>query len=349
MHDVITIGTATVDAFIHAPFLKAAARPTRAAKGASDAGKANCFPSGAKIEIGEPFMAVGGGAFNSAVTFARSELSTAALIKVGGDLFGSFIIQHAHNENVSPISLWDSSKSTGLSFVLLNKEGERTIMVHRGCSGDMKKEDIPFGKLQARWAYVAPGSMPLATVRAIADYCYERSIAVAINPSRDLIDLGIQKLRPILAKTRVVIMNREEASALTGVAYSKKHAIFAELDRHVLGIAVMTDGINGALVSDGRYIFESGSFREKIVTDKTGAGDAFGSGFVTGLIETGEEGGKNACNPESIAYALKRGAANATSVIEHLGATAGILRKKDFCSQRRWNALEATYYPLKKK
>ena len=50
--------------------------------------------------------------------------------------------------------------------------------------------------------------------------------------------------------------------------------------------------------------------------DRTGAGDAFGSGFVAKIIE---EAG--------LTEALTFGSANSTSVVQQIGAKTGILRK----------------------
>ena len=66
----------------------------------------------------------------------------------------------------------------------------------------------------------------------------------------------------------------------------------------------------------------------------TGAGDAFGSGFVAGLMA------KNDIN-----FALRLAAANATSVVEHIGAQEGILTKSDF-SKPRFKYLDLDVEPL---
>jgi sugar/nucleoside kinase (ribokinase family) len=52
--------------------------------------------------------------------------------------------------------------------------------------------------------------------------------------------------------------------------------------------------------------------------ERTGAGDAFGSGFVSGMILEND-----------IEYAIQLGSANATSVIQEIGAKNGLLQKDD--------------------
>ena len=104
----------------------------------------------------------------------------------------------------------------------------------------------------------------------------------------------------------------------------------------------MTDGERGATVSDGANIFDVGVFPKVRVADLTGAGDAFGSGFVAGLMESREKCEKNLCRLENISYALRRAMANATAAIEEIGSAKGILSLKEFKNNPRWRRLRVT-------
>ena len=90
----------------------------------------------------------------------------------------------------------------------------------------------------------------------------------------------------------------------------------------------MTDGPRGAWVSDGNRLYTAGIFPDKNLVSRTGAGDAFGSGFVAGLIQK-----------EDIAYAIRLASANATAVTEHLGAHTGALTHTQFEKEVRWKKL----------
>ena len=96
---------------------------------------------------------------------------------------------------------------------------------------------------------------------------------------------------------------------------------------------MITDGPKGAYASDGKTVWFLDIFEGPVV-ERTGTGDAFGSGFVAGLIEKND-----------ISYALRFATANATSVVEHIGAQAGILKKKDF-QNKRWGYLDLDVEPL---
>lgn len=305
MLDVISIGTATADIFIKSP----------------DLGR---LRGGAKIETDSPCVTVGGGAYNSAVTFSKKGLVTGLFSKIGDDIFGQLVRNAAAHSSIRPFFLDGKRGQTGVSFILLSQNGERTILVYRGVSGDFSKSEVlPVPK--AKWAYIHPGSMSLAVLLSLIGKLQKNGTRIAINPSLHMLSYGISRIRPILNKSNVVILNREEASALTGVPFSRRGEIFKKLDADVLGIAIMTDGKNGSAVSDGKTIISSPAFRVKKVIDMTGAGDAFGSAFVAALIEKGETCGKNKCDANTLAYALREGSKNAALVIQHIGATEGLL------------------------
>ncbi|MCX6702600.1 MAG: carbohydrate kinase family protein [Candidatus Wolfebacteria bacterium] len=351
MFDIITIGTATKDVFLRSPFFKILKDPEHLKKIGFPSGEAQCFALGGKVEVDEPVFMTGGGATNTAVTFSRQGFKTAALIKIGEDDSGEEILSELEKEGIKIFAVKDKKIPTGYDTILLSSGGERTILVYRGAGDSWDIKDIPLRKLKARWAYIVPGNIPFDVVEYLIGYLSERGVSIAINPSKKLIQKGLSGLKNILSKSQVVILNREEASYLTGADYGDKKKIFSVLDEAVKGIIVMTDGANGLEISDGFKIYEAGIFKEREVVDRTGAGDAFGSGFVAGLIKRlkdckisklqNSDGGKSAiCGQQlAIEYAIRLGSANATSVIEKIGAKPGILTKTEFEEDERWKNL----------
>lgn len=334
MYDIITIGTATQDVFLRSKAVKHLKNSKHLKKLGFKTGEAECFALGSKIELDDFNLTFGGGANNSAITFARQGFKTAALVKIGSDTIGENIIKNLKNEGVTPFAIEDKKRKSAYSTVLLLPTGERTILVYRGAAEGLIKREIPIRKLKARWAYISPGTIPLATMKWLTTSLKRSGTSIAMNPSKYYLKMGAGKLQPVMKNLDVVLVNREEASYLTGVSYQKEKAIFRKLDKMVEGIAVMTDGPKGALVSDGRYIYRAGIYKEKKTVDRTGAGDAFGSGFVAGLMRKND-----------VTYALKLASANATSVVEQIGAQAGVLTANDF-KQKRFKYLDLDIEPL---
>jgi sugar/nucleoside kinase (ribokinase family) len=81
-------------------------------------------------------------------------------------------------------------------------------------------------------------------------------------------------------------------------------------------VVIVSDGPNGAVTTDGTTIIESGLYEDAPIVDRTGCGDAFGSGFLS-------QWAQGRTLRESVVFA----SANSTSVVGQIGAKAGILRK----------------------
>ena len=351
MYDVITVGTATYDVFLKSSLFRVVRDPHFNKSTGFPTGEAECFSLGSKLEIEEPHFSMGGGAVNSAVTFARQKFSTALLIRIGEDSTGEEILSSLKIEGVKVLDIKDKEVGTGYSTILLAPSGERTVLVYRGASSLFKVKEINLEKLKAGCFYIVPGNIELPIIKKIIDEAKLQRALVAVNPSKSYLEMGLSKLRSLFSKVDLVMVNREEAAYLTGVDFGDDVGIFKKLDELVTGIAVMTDGSRGVLVSDGEKIYKAGIFKEKEIADRTGAGDAFGSGFVAGLLEKLKVnplayGEKLKVKEDDIKYAIRLGSANATSNVELIGAIDGILTKKQFEEDERWRSLEISVSKL---
>lgn len=325
MFDVITIGSATQDVFLRSDSIKVLNDPKHLKKLGFIEGKAECFALGSKISLQKPVFSVGGGATNAAVTFKRQGLKTGTVISLGKDIGAQLILDKLEEDKIKAFVQSNKKLSTAYSTVLLTKSGERTALVYRGASDEL--DDKKFVFKRARWVYITPGEIKFAVINRIIDQYKKKKTKIAINPSRHYLKMDKRKLNGLFKKVDVVILNRIEASILTGKDISDEKGIFKAFDKAIGGLAVMTDGNKGVSVSDGETIYKAGIFKEKVSADRTGAGDAFGSGLISALIQK-----------KSLEEAIRVGSANATSVIEHVGAKKGVLHKKDL-SVARWRKL----------
>lgn len=179
MYDIITFGSATKDIFIK----------TRNPKIVKDkksfiTGKGVCFSLGSKVDIKEIMFASGGGGTNTAVTFTNQGFRAAYCGAVGNDLAGQEIINEMANHGVdTQLIIKSKKKPTNHSIVFSGIDSDRTILVYRGASEELKKEDIPWQKLQAKWFYIAPLSGELCNVFGdLIDFAVENKIRIALNP-----------------------------------------------------------------------------------------------------------------------------------------------------------------------
>lgn len=324
MYDVVTFGSATRDNFL---FLKRLnARKSRR----FIAGQAYCFPAGAKIEVDRFVFSTGGGGTNTAVTFANQGLKAVYCGMIGKDIGGKLIVDELEKWGVgTELIKFSKNKQTDYSFIITAPIVDRTVLVHHGASSSFSFKDIPLNKAsQAKWWYIAPLSGKLCQEsEKLVDFAKSKGIKVAINPGS--CQLSKEKMmKRILRVADIVILNREEAALLTKIPYRKEKEIFRVLDELVDGIAIMTKGPKGVVVSDGEYLYSANSLPTKVV-DSTGAGDAFASGFVSGFIRT-----------NNITYSIQLGIANAVYCIKEIGAKNGLLKKG-----QRWPKVKVKRQP----
>ncbi len=324
MFDVITIGTATRDIFLGSSLFKVLNDPKHLANIGLESGEAQCFALGSKVKVETFASATGGDSANAAVTFARQGLKTAMVARVGDDEAGNSILKELKEEKITILNTHHNGE-TDYSTILMAPGGERTILVHRGTQ--FSRKDIPFTKLKAKWAYIAPANISPAIMRDIFATLKKNKVRIAINPSRYYIEKATKDLKAFMLEADIVIMNREECAELTGIPQAKEKLLFKKFLDMVKGIGIVTDGPRGALASFGQNVYRCGTFKESGPVYRTGAGDAFGSGFLAGFIRTND-----------IGHSLRLAAANSTSVIEQIGAQKGILTKKKF-DDKRWKFL----------
>jgi ribokinase len=333
MRDVTTIGSATADVFmeISLPLIDYPGTPL---------GKAIALPFGEKFSADSMTMTTGGNAMNAAVTFRRQGLRVAPCIKVGDDPFGASIIDRLRSEGIERSFVFaDGENNTSYSSIFL-KKGERSIVNHKGAGEGLVDEDLPLRKMRAHWWYISLPGKSISLLPSLLSYAADNDIRVAFNPSGWHIDRAKAQLLKAVKKVDFLVLNEGEAAELVGIPFSREKEVFRALDDMTPGVVAVTSGSRGAVVSDGSYIYRSGIFKEKKMADRTGAGDAFGSGFVAGLIRSGEECERGDIDPKNIEYAIRLGTANAASVVEEVGASEGALTKRDFDKERRWSRLK---------
>ena len=300
MYDVLTIGSATIDVF--------ARTKSELVTIKTDKGEETliAYPSGTKILITDLDFHTGGGGTNTSVSFSRLGLRTGFIGKLGRDSNAELILNELRKERVDFLGV-RGSEQTGYSVVLDSIAEDRTILTFKGANSSLLFSELRKPLPQARWLYCS--SMIERSYKALektAGYAKKSGIKVAFNPSSYMCRLGTGFMSAMLASVDLLILNKEEAEYLVG--HNPEHELLRNLS--VLGpkLVIITDGRRGAHAFDGRFHYFLPANKVRI-RETTGAGDAFASGLVAGLLKKG-----------SLEHGLHLGMANATSVIRHLGA-----------------------------
>jgi len=319
MFDIITIGSATKDNFLKIPSLV-----FYNDKKKFITGKGICFSLGAKITALEFKTFSGGSATNTALTFSRQGLKTAAIFRIGNDFFGKELIEEAEKEKIETEFVQkDKNLPTAQSIIFLTPKGERTIVSYKGAGEYLSFDGIVKGGLKTKWLFLGSLGKEKNILTKIIKYAAENHIFLATNPGAR--EIAFLKDNPgWLNKFRIFICNQEEASYLTDISFHQEKKIFQKLDDLIKGVVVMTKGDRGVSVSDGHYLWQAEAFRLGKVKDKTGAGDAFASAFVSVFVKAGE------ISENLIKEAIQLAIFNSGSVVSQLGAKAGVMKKTDF-------------------
>ena len=309
-YDIITFGSAALDLFLKTDnFLIEGNEKFRA-------GKAICFPFAEKVDIKGITFASGGGGTNTGATFSLQGFKAAFCGAVGNDFAGDKVLRELEALGIDSCFVQKTKvRATNLS-VIFSQAQERTCFVWRGASEYLLWEKVDKDVLKADWFYLAPLSGNLSKgFEDIVKFAKQNNIRVFANLGNSQIGIEKEKLTSILKHIDILLLNQEEAALLTGISYKKEKKVFEKLDKLVPGLAIMTKGKDGAVASDGKYLWEVEALKVKVI-EKTGAGDAFGSGFLTGYIKE-----------KSIERGLQIGIANAASCIQKLGAKNGLLQR----------------------
>ena len=127
---------------------------------------------------------------------------------------------------------------------------------------------------------------------------------------------GIEALKNFLEVTDILILNMEEAVKMV----DEKPLAKMHIDLHKFGpkMSVITDGNKGVSAFDGENLVSVNSYTDGApIIDKTGAGDAFSSGFVSAIF-----------HKKALREALAWGVVNASGEITKASAGTGLYTKE---------------------
>lgn len=303
MVDVISVGSATVDVFVKTP-----SKELRTHHGHEDV----CYHVGSKYLVTDLDHSTGGGGTNTAVAFSRMGLSSAWVGTYGTDVHGLSIIAALAQENVKVMGHRREGTS-GYSVIIVGLHNDRTILAYKGINNDFRPKDIRLNRMKPRWFYFsAMMGKALETQKKMVTYARSNKIEWAFNPSSYLAKQGLSALKPFIEGSGLLVLNREEANLLCKSKSKSAVTLAQQLSSHARRV-VVTEGPKGGAACDGDMVYKFKAHKVKVV-DTTGAGDAFASGVLCGIIKG-----------LSFEDSLRLGYAQSTSVIGAVGAKTGLL------------------------
>lgn len=244
------------------------------------------FPQpGETISGGDLQVIPGGKGANQAVAAARLGAVVSMLGRVGGDNFGTFLLDNLEQNKVNISRVLRDDSSTGTAIIIVDEDGQNSIVLSPGANGMVTPADVESESFLHHELLLLQLEIPAPAVLRAAQRARGKNVRVILNPApaKEIPD-------ELIALADFIVPNETELSLLTGQSVddisSAEKAAKQLLDRGA-GNVIVTLGSKGALLVGAETSTHVHTFPVEVV-DTTAAGDAFIGGFATKLLESND-------------------------------------------------------------
>jgi ribokinase len=249
--------------------------------------------------VDDALSSPGGSAANTIYGLTRLGVPTGFIGAIGNDAEGRLMLQDFEQVGVDVAGIRiKPGTRTGSVLCLSDSLGKRSLYVVPGANDRLSADDIDLDYVnQAKVLHISSfaGDRQLPVLRELMERL-DLSVDVSFTPGALFATRGIEALQPILGRTRLLFVNRDELWRLTGqdviagaetclrqgcriVVVTLGKGVVLELpgEERVSAVAYIKD-------AEHEYIVEHSTQSIAVEADTTGAGDAFASGFLYGLL-----------------------------------------------------------------
>ena len=266
---------------------------------------------GDKIAVSGMDFSIGGNAGNNATGISRLGMTAAIVGSIGDGWADDEVLKVLREEKVETKYIQKQSGQKGFG-VIINYQGERTILSYYSSSLCGWPDD---NELQADWIYLTSMGEGFEDFykQAVA-WAVGHNVKIAFNPGTRQLKVGLEALRYAYERSEILFVNREEGVLLLGqqgrLEIKEELRLLKDIGPRIV---VVTDGPEGTYAYDGIKMWYMPIVPAPVV-ERTGTGDAFGSGFLAAIM-----------SGKATEEALKWGTVNSASVLGYIGPVAGLL------------------------
>ncbi|MBI3241702.1 MAG: carbohydrate kinase family protein [Chloroflexi bacterium] len=236
---------------------------------------------------GQMTTQAGGSAANTAIALAKLGVAASMVGRLGEDVWGSLALRALTDSGVEVSAVQhDEAASTGLFFIPITPDGERTMFGHRGANVNTEPSAInPTIFKGARFLHLSGYALLEPPQREAAlqaiELAGQHGLALSLDTGLLPALARTDEIGQLLPRLSICVLGVEEARALA-VGDSPADLARALVARGVKLVGLKL-GAEGCLLADSSGLFNVPSFSVKAV-DTTGAGDAFSAGLIYGQL-----------------------------------------------------------------
>jgi ribokinase len=227
----------------------------------------------------------GGKGANQAAAAARLGGTAAIVGRVGGDAFGTMLLESLERDsvNVSGVAR-DAAAPTGTALILVDPNGENVITVAAGANASLGGDEVrrALALLDPAGLLVLQLEIPPPVARAAIEGARRQHVRILLNAA------PAGRLDPsLLAGLDILVTNEPETAAIVGwpVADTRSAENAAvELHQRGVALAVVTLGAAGSVFCLNGAAERVDPFAITAV-DSTAAGDAFVGALAVALTD----------------------------------------------------------------
>jgi ribokinase len=229
----------------------------------------------------------GGSAANTSVALSRMGVATRLITRVGCDPWAERAEHFLGCEGVDLAGLQrDPTVMTGLMYIIVTPDCERTILGFRGANVRTDPTQIDGAQfLGARHFHLSAYSLLAEPQRSAAMQALEMAsrngLTTSVDPGTTVPRAALDEVRILLPRIDILLPNLAEAQHLTECS-APEDCARALLGAGIKAVAVKL-GRDGCLVGDNERLVRVPPFPVR-ARDSTGAGDSFAAGLILGYL-----------------------------------------------------------------
>ncbi|HEV7926650.1 MAG TPA: carbohydrate kinase family protein [Verrucomicrobiae bacterium] len=291
-----------------------------------------CPPEGQLVAVDAMPTKAGGCAANVAIDLAKQGVSVEIIGCVGRDGAGAVLKDALEARGVGCRQLIFAEGMATSKTVILLVEGQDRRYVHFfGANSSFTIKQIPRDWVAGLKVFylgglcVMPG-LKLTELSDLLQFCRSKGVVTVVDVVIPQRFSSAAELCALLPHIDYFLPNDDEARALTGA--KDPSAQMRTLLARGANTVIITQGHQGVMAACGEECWRAGTYSASVM-DPSGAGDAFASGVITGILRGWKV-------PEMLRY----GSALGASATRAIGTTDGVFTFKEAEAFVKINPLE---------